>query len=509
MPRKAHGELTRRAGELADAPGILEDKLAVALEQEHGAAEARAAMTVLAPSLIETFHSGSESIRALRLGVDPTHPRELVARAADIALLSQQRCEDLENWLAAIAAGSAPADPSLAEMMADVRMVEQRWQELGKVGVEDEPDVVEARRRHDQLLNRLGALEELAESGILADRARAEIDDAHRERAEAEDERHVRSGALDTAIENEHRVVGLYGFDSYLEYTIAVSTRSVGEAVEATLERVRAESVGAADALEAVRASAAAVRATIAEDRATLRDRIRTQTGVDADELTVDVLAQVPELPGSLEGIESEVEATLAWAAQEAVRCSARVEELERERDQAVDPVPGLLSEAEASLRRAAALEPLVERATEDHRSVQREIEETERLVAEAGRQLAAIDADIESAATSGDQGYTLGDITSIVGAMTPSIDQPGPDPIPVLMIDAFGPLAAMATNALEATMAAAVRVQLVYVTDDPVVIDWADRLSSSAGQLVRLGRPSWFQRRLARRQTRRMSHQQ
>ncbi len=500
----ARAELLQQSEQAANHPAELARKVE-AVQAELSAADAHVALlTQLAPVVAAAFHADSEVMRRVRIGTEPAELRDLLGRAAASGLLSEGRVAELTDWLDSVAAGTARPNEALAEMLSEVDQLERRWAEVSAVGVEDEPPVVQARERLDVLTVRLSALEELAGSGILADRARSEIDAAHNERARIEGERHLRSGGLEEAVEAEQRVLSTYGFDSYLDYTIALSTRSVGDAVESTLQRVRTEQVGSADALEAARGAAAADRTALTDQRKALRERIQQNSGVDADSLTVDLLATVPALPGSLHLLGDEVQAGMNAHVQHRGELVAYLESIEAEQQSGVDRPAALAARAEEHASRAAALAPLVDRAAQEHESAAVELVEAQRIVDEANERLAAIERQFASLALPDGDGYSAADVAAIVTGLTPTLDPHGSDPVPVLMVDTFSPLGSLATQALEATLVAAVRVQLVYITDDEAVIDWAERLSPSAGQLVRLGKPNWFQRRLARRAQRR-----
>jgi hypothetical protein len=498
--RNAADQLESEAESAADRPARLAAQIATA-QQELAAADAHLhAATQFAPGFADAFDPDRDSIGTIRIGVDPTTHRDMLGRASQMALLSDGRTAELSSWLDSVADGSAAPNPALAAMLNEIDALDQRWQEISAVSVEDEPEVLEARQRAEALTHRLAALEELADSGILADRARSEIDAAHNETLRLESERHLRSGGAEQAAEHEAEVLATYGFDSYLDYTIAVSTRSVGDAVRGTLERVRTEQVGASDALEAVRGSAAGRRTAISEERNEFRERILERTGLAAEDLTVDVLATVPELPACLDGLREEVDAALSGYSENRGHMLSVLESLEAEQADGADRPERIRSEAEEQRKRATALAPLVDQASREHDVVAGQMAEAQRTVEEAAERLQAVDRQLASLAMPGSDGYAPADVASIVTGLTPLIDPPGPDPVPVLMVDTYARLGSLTPSALEATLVAAVRVQLVYITDEPSVIEWAEQLSPSAGQLVRLGKPNWFRRHLSRR---------
>jgi hypothetical protein len=352
---------------------------------------------------------------------------------------------------------------------------------------------------HDELSQRLAALEELSASGVLAEQARREIDAAHAERARLEIER-GRGRSLEEAIAREEEVTARYGFDSYLDYSIALSTRSVGEAVQATLDGVRGEAAVAADVLGAARDRAAAVRHQLTEERAAVRERFRELAGMDVEHLSLESIQRIPAVPAELVGLSARLHEVIAAVDQQRTQATADIERHEEWHHQLLSEIEVLRSELAERSETANALAPLIQAAWAQHEEAASASAALEQQVSAATAALAAADSELAALHQEDLSSYSAADVPVVVTHLGPLVDPPASDPVPVVLADCFRPLGPHATAALEAMMVAAVRVQMVYVTDDPSVIGWARSLGESAGQLVHLHRPGWFQRRLARR---------
>ena len=498
--RNRRASLEAELAAARDRPSRIGGELAALREMEPEVSARLEQATAVESALVAQLSPSGGAVSALRMGDDVAAQLELLGTGERLGLVQPATAAAVSKWLQRLRKGTADPDPAVAGMLEEVRDLEQQWERVSAIGVEDEPAVREARQRHDALVSRRNALEELSASGILVERARSEIDAAHAERLRVEAERHRHGGGVERAIADEHTVCSRYGFDSYLDYTIALSTRSVGDAVQATLDRVRTEVVGAADALEAVREQAASARHVLTQRRAEAREHLRAQIGHDADSLSVEALRRIPALPAELAGIEAQAHAGVAAVAAEQSRTAADEvalgEELAGLEARAVELEAVLAAEASAGDRLAS----LVARAEAGHVEVEAALGDAQARSQAASTELAACVQQLSELANPTGNGYGAADIPMVISHVAPLVDPPGPDPVPVLMLDTFAPLGEHRVAALEATLVASVRVQIVYLTDDPEIIRWADQLTPSAGQVVRLPRPGWFQRRLARR---------
>ncbi|MEZ5237664.1 MAG: hypothetical protein R2716_01455 [Microthrixaceae bacterium] len=437
--------------------------------------------------LLAVLGAPSAALGALRLGsTDRNHEevRAALGTARELGLLDAASAEHLGTWLDEVSAGTAPASATIASMIEEIEDLEQKWEQLAATGVEGDPSVTAARETAEAASRRHDALAELADSGLLASRARDEIDAAHE--------------AGDPVAEAE--VLGAYGFGSHLDYTIAVSTRSVGEAVGATMERARAEMVRAHDVLEAERERAAAVRSELGARRDSLRERIRVATGTEPESLAREELERIVEPPVEHREIESTMRACLQAADVECERLDEEVSELLAERDALVDP-DELRAELTARRGQIDALEPLTQRARDEIAELDAEAERIEQERAQLAPEREELHQHLELPGAHGEPSTT--ELAMLAAVLGEQLATGGPgrsgEPAPVLLEDSLAVLGGSAPDVLEALMEAAPEAQLVYVTEDPLVLAWAKRHDQGSLAVHRLGRRRWFGRMLAR----------
>ncbi|MCO5318331.1 MAG: hypothetical protein M9942_07825 [Microthrixaceae bacterium] len=463
----------------------------VELDAAIASAESRfgelAARTHAAESRIEelvgVLSPGSDELARLRIGspgADHATLCSAVQEAEELGLLPEATSRGLRQWLDSVAEGTAPTSESVASMLDEVATLEAAWEELTARGVEGDPAVVEARAHHDEVVSRHEALRGLADSGLLAERARDEIDAAH-ESADAE---------------LEDRVLAAYGFESHLDYTIAVSTRSVGEAVESTLQRAHAEMVRASDALEAERERAAAERSELGALREDLRTRIQGATGTEAESLSAEDLASIPEPSRELDGASVAMQHALQAMRGELAGADEELQHLRDERERLADPA-ALEAELAGHREHVAALEPLMARATAA-------ADEMDAEIAAIRSELATVAAERSelaesSSASAGEGASSPADLAAFARALLENLDRRGSEPEPVLVEEALVQLGGDAPGVLDAILEVEPDLQVVYVSDQPSTGSWARRARGGELSLVRIGRRRWFGRRFGR----------
>lgn len=478
-------DLAQRHEVARRAPEELEAAIDAALEEERLRECALAVAEELSSSVLEALDPTGSSIVALRLGSDCSASAATLAEACSAGLLSNGHAASVDQWFAQVEAGTAEVSQQVVGMLDEIRLLEHEWEELSTRGVEGDPAVTEARERLEEVAVRTSNLEELAGSGLLAERARSEIDAAHE--------------AADAA--EEHRVLELYGFDSYLDYTIALSTRSVGDAIEATVDRARAESVRATDALEMAREQAASALGELNDRRGGLRRRISDATGVEPESLSAEVLATIPQLPQELLDAPAAVRASLDSLRVGLEMSREVLAERRAEREGLVDPEV-IRTELDVAQARLADLEALLVQAEQVHGQALELLEEKE-------AELETLRAEREELMTDGSVLNTSGaestatEVAIVIRAVTEQVVCGDAEPTPVLLTDSFSSFGRSATEVLDAVVANSPGVQFVCLTQDESVAFWAKRLDADAGALVRLGRRRWLGRRLARSQGR------
>jgi hypothetical protein len=478
-------DLAERHESASRRPEELRAEIDAARQSQEVSERTLGAAAELAPSVLEALDPMGASIASLRLGSECPDIIAALAEADSVGLLPAEHAASIGQWLAEVAAGTAEVSQQIAGMLEEIQRLEDEWQVLSSLGVEGDQDVNEARECLDEVSTRTANLEELASSGLLAERARSEIDAAHE--------------AADGA--EEHRVLQLYGFDSYLDYTIALSTRSVGEKIEAVVDRARAELVRATDALEMARENAATVLGELNERRDGLRERIAATTGVEPESLSADVLATIPQLPEVLLEVPAAVEASLGSFERELEASREALAGRRAEWDDLADP-ESIRAEMDTCRARSAELEMLLERAEEVHLRATESLENTEselaKLLAEreellVERSMLQVNS-LETTAT---------EVAVVIRAAAEQVVVADCEPTPVLLADSFSSFGGAAPEVLGAVVASAPGVQFVYLTQDDSMAAWAKKQRSEVGALIRLGRRRWLGRRLAWPQSR------
>lgn len=434
----------------------------------------------LAPSVLDVLDPMGTSIAGLRLGSGCPEIAAALTEACSAGLLPSEHVTSLEQWLADVTAGTAEVSQQITGMLEEIQRLEDEWQVLSSRGVEDDEDVLEAREHLEEVSVRTANLEELASSGLMAERARSEIDAAHE--------------AADAA--EEHRVLELYGFDSYLDYTIALSTRSVGKKIEAIVDRARAELVRATDALEMAREQAAAALGELNERRDSLRDRIAATTGVEPESLSADVLATIPQLPEVLLEVPAAVDASVCSLKGELEASREALAERRAELDGLADPEV-IRAEMDTGRARSAELETLLERAEEVHRLAAESLGATDSELAAVLAECEELLAESSMLQEAGTE-PTATEIAVVIRAATEQVAVADGEPTPVLLVDSFSSFGRSAPEVLDAVVSSAPGVQFVYLTQDDSMAAWAKKQRSEVGALIRLGRRRWLGRRLA-----------
>lgn len=440
----------------------------------------------LVPSLLETLDVSGHEVTALRFGQEPVALIEAIERAEASRLVGSEEASVLLAWLGEVAAGTAEPSKQISAMLTEIRHLEELWEAMTARGVEDEPSVVEARLRHEEASARARSLDQLAGSGLLADRARSEIDAAHDSSDPAE----------------EQRVLALYGFDSYLEYKIALSTRSVGDAIEATIERSRADLVRATDALELARESAAAERDDLNCRRDDLRERIRTTTGVEPEGLSEAILTVIPEIPPELGELPASFEAALRELTRAVGSTDQAVAAIESELDELDDP-QDISRELDEQRSRVERLEELSGKAGEVGNLTRDALGDLRARLAqlEVERRELRVDANPPGTYVSA---FSTTEVALAIRALGEQLSDTGTEAMPVLMADTFSAFDDAGPQVLEALGSEHPGLQVVYITGSEPVSTWARRLKADTGRLVRLGNRTWIGRRLARAHGRR-----
>ena len=484
----------RELGELRDRLASIDVHL-VAADERDGLRAAERAAAVAAAELagarvlgIDGVHGRVQDLVAQaprwRLGTAPAGLDEVLGECRAAGVGPAGTVDALAAWSVQLAAGTAPVAAAAVELRAALDAVEQRWAAASAAGVEGDPEVVAAAAAAAAAGERAAALEELLASGVPGERVRVEIDQAH--------ERTLSAGHRDraAAVAAEEAVLGRYGFDSHLDYTIATSTRSVGDLVADRLAQLREELVAAAGRLAAARTSAAARLDALAAEREPLQRRAAELLGGWPDGPIGDALDRLPELPAELSGLPERLLETRAAAVEERRRAEEQLNELAEEELAAPSDREELVHARASVATRMDELAGLLEvaRARTDEELVRHR---------EAVADLARAEALLVAAESEADgSGYTEADVPWVVGAVLAALPA-GAERPPLVLHDAFRGLAPrLAVTCLEALGREGVQV-LYLTTDGDLAARWDEDPAHSP--TVRLKGRSFLRRFLRR----------
>lgn len=440
----------------------------------------------------------SEDGDTLRIGDDTSPLAALVHRAASLGGLRPDDLSGIDAWLTSIRDGTAAVRSDAGALAAEIRDIESAWEHVAALGIEGDPDVAALVAERSDIDENHRLLVGLSESGLLGDTAKSQIDAAHVVV--------VCAGKADepAALAAEANVLARYGFDSYLEYTIATSTRSVGQAVEAKLGELAARVEALDAALDAARNAAARRIEELAAAREPTRRRVSDLLGCRPEGSSLEHLARVPEVPVIVRRLTVTVDEAVEAAQAEVVRYREVVTELDderrvlEERMREIVGSRGPLGERVEELRAAVADADVAAAALAD------DLRHAEAAVAVANEALAAATTEHRRLESPGVFGYTAGDVDDVVAAILELVVQRrSTEPEPVVLHDTFAPLGDHAVVALESLVERVGDRQILYLTDDRRICSWAADLDPAAGALTKVRRSRWSRRRLLRRNAR------
>lgn len=362
----------------------------------------------------ERWTSASGLVAAVRSGpLDDASRRQVAeglrreAEGAD-GLGLGDAARQLARWADELESGSAALVPAARALLDRAADLDRRWAEAGAGDPGADVRVLAARQELLASQEAWEQLESQARSGNLGERLRRTIEAAHAARVELEEQgRRVDADQLAAAKAAEAEALGLVGFDSMLDFRVAMSTTGAGALAEtrrqACQERIQRATSSLRDEVEASRARHEELR----REREDLeRTAAASVPGCGPDwEQTVAGLYEVPE------GVQSAIDALEALAAG----ADRTVEEL-RGRSHAVEAAANeraaALRDLDVECRHAAAAEEAARNeaaaaaaratfAAEQVRQLEAALEEAEAQVARTAG----------AAASAEQRGYTHADV--------------------------------------------------------------------------------------------------
>lgn len=442
------------------------------------------------PAVLGPAEDGS----ALRMGEDVGELRDLVGTIGSLGGLRGGEQAEILRWLDGLTGGTVATSAAALSLIESVRAVEEPWQEAAARGIEGDPEVSRLSSERADLTVNHEMLMKLSQSGVLGDTAKAEIDAAHIAVLQAP------KGSEAAASSEELRILERYGFDSYLEFTIDTSTRSVGQAVEAKLADLDRRVKELDGQLSDARNAAADRLERLAAEREPAQERVTAFLGERPSGSSIEALALVPEVPRPVTRMAVTVDEAIEVAREQAVAQSDLVSDLDDEERAVVARLEELARQKEALTSRLVELDEILGRATAESESIGSRlvsadvrIRDLERSITDTLSELDRLDSTPGS--------YSTHDVGSVVEAVLSRMDIDAPTPLPVVLSDVFAPLSdGDAVAALQALVTRAERNQVVYLTGSAAVRAWAGTRVPEDARVVDMSHGRWSPRRLGRR---------
>lgn len=490
-------DLDTATAALEQRPPELERELAAAAAAVDAAVARIEELVAVREALVDELGPSGDAAH-LRMGDDVSALVDLVERGAAIGGISAETHPEVLGWLVAVQDSSAPVHPDAEGLIRDSADIERAWEVAAAAGVEGDAEVEAASRRRKALSEQRELLDGLARSGMLGDTAKSEIEAAHVAVTKAHGHH---SREHDQALAGEDEVLARYGFDSYLDFTIATSTRSVGQKAQAKLRSVTDELASAERDLVRSREDAAARLQALADQREPVRERIAAFLGSWPDGPAEPLLAAIPAVPAAVAAVSGELDASVDAARDEARRYREVIQELDDERGTLEIRGQELTAQRAHIDERITGIERLLSKAEPEVAAAAVRVDDSAAAANGAAAELAAARHASEELDDAAADTYTAEDIPAVIDALMSRLDPWAPEPMPVVLHDTLAPLGADGVTAvLSALLAGASRTQLIYISDDRSLRPWAEGMASSQVACVELHRPRWLQRRLGRR---------
>jgi hypothetical protein len=460
----------RNAAVAAEALKLAHHTLA-RVEQVHADAAARSASAAERAAAVAAVHAAARGWLAgieRRHAIDPAdlvELEELLGRLRSVGAGAHD-VRAVHAWATSVRHGTAPLRPE-ARALLDRDEVLTAEIDAAPPSPEDDPDVLAARTAI-ATAEAVGAeLRAILEAGDLDADERAEIDAAR--------------GAQQAAL------LARYGFDSFLDYSIAISTGVLGaharrklDAVDRQLRELHAGLDDARRAADGRAAARHAARARLDEDIAAWLGSSPNRTG-RPDEPAAAILGRHYEPPAALDELIHHVGAAAESAAQEARRCSAAAETAGRSR---VEAERDVLTAREASVA-AAADDEAAQRALEDAvQALERALEDVGTAARDAASAAVHQDECVQRLHHVEHHAVGAPDADELEAALRAAAARRAPDEAGVLvLLDPWPHLRSDdVTYLLTRLTQCGLPCRVLYVTADGTVVQWARALDRHHG---------------------------
>ena len=443
-------------------------------------------------ALLDEQRGGSDSLPGLLERVDQAFAMVLaqqldapaIARVANelevVAVSAASNGRDelataLDEWATAFRDGTAPITPEAEALLESFAVVDQGWHDLGSGDLSKDPGVMAAAVELASAKAAVDELDRQMTTGTVGLLLATSIEQAH-ERRTALESQDKPSEELAAAVAAEADALALAGFDSMLDFQIAMSTHGVGALAGKRRESVDAQMAEAQHRLEQAQAAGLLAQDELRARLAELEERVDVLLGepfTGDPRIVLAGLAAIPaeaaahrdDLAGSIHANETATEDLRNGLADLAAHRAQLDEDHTRTMTAA--------EEAAASLAAAGAARDTAEV----------ELAEAEEGLEEIRRQVAMAAIEVEQASNTREslaqlryaQADVIGfrdEVLTAVAARAADVTPAGPGPGAVVVDDPLTDLDAPdARDVFQALLEAAWGVPVLYVTARPELI--------------------------------------
>ena len=413
----------------------------------------------------------------------------------------------LREWAGALRDGTAALDPDAQDLLEAFADLDRCWSGSGSGDPAEDPAVLAAQADVLSAQSDLALIDSQVKTGTVGVQTAALIERAHDRRVELESKGNAAAEALATAVAAEADALCSVGFDSMLDFQIAVSTRGVGALVDRRREAAAAELVAAEQRLEQARSTSRLRHAELNSLRDRLGQRTATLVGGSFEHQPQDALRGLFAPPSAIAGERDDL--------------AARIHDLEVGAEGDSDALAELAAERvrldDRALHALAAIEEAVASIeTAEHERVTAESELADALGAldDAQRhvELSAVDVTAASTAlnTLAGLSYVQHDVTelrdailAVVAERAGSVTPDGTGPRAVVIDDPLDALQTVdALDVFETLLDTDWGVPVYYVTSRSELTSTARKRPSDVNvvdgrrKIVHHRRPGWRIRR-------------
>ncbi len=331
---------TERRHELEAAADAANDRL-IELAETDAEVSRLAEQSARRVADLEQLHGRLDEIVTSLLG-HPVAPEESAAAAEALEELARAAGDTehsavssaVRDWAGALRDGTAPLDAAAAPLIEQIEEADRDWEASGAGDPLAHPRVIDAQASLDEARTAIAEIDAHATAGALGQRTKAMIDAAHARRTTLESQgRKADPEQLRAAMDDETEALRHVGFDSILDYRIAMSTGGAGALAQARRSTAEARVAELETTLATTLRDAVAGHDAQRARRSELRSDAEGLVGGRASD-PVAALHGLLALPEPVESALAQLDELVRTAAADEARHREQSVDLERERSE-------------------------------------------------------------------------------------------------------------------------------------------------------------------------------